>query len=201
MTIDGETYKLSEKNYIPVETIKERIVIGNTYSSDMQHVKGWEKRWFGNYFKTSMFTIDINGKIYQHYPTKYFSNLLEDVEISKTSITILIENEGWLIKNEFGEFINYVGNIYSRSDEVFEKPWKTNRYWSPYTKNQLNSAVELVKKLCLEHNINQDVIEHNTYIEDGMYYGGVIYKSNINKDFNDISPSWDFKEFKNKIEK
>ena len=65
LIIDKESYKLSEKNYINEVTVKKKIVIGNTFSTDMRHCIGWNKRWNGRYTKTAMFTIDIEGNIHQ----------------------------------------------------------------------------------------------------------------------------------------
>ena len=41
---------------------------------------------------------------------------------------------------------------------------------------------------------------HNTYIKNIEDFNGVIYRSNYNKYLTDVSPAWDFKKFKNKIE-
>lgn len=200
--IDSKTYELKECNYTPQGTKKSRIIIGNTYSSDMRHYIGWTKRWNGKYDKTAMFTIDVNGKVYQHFSPIYFSNFMDDSNLNETSITILMENEGWLIKDLSQEkkYINYVGHIYKRNDSVIEKRWRNHIYWAPYPKKQEESAKRLVKELCLEFDIPLKVIPHHTNFDDASVYNGVLYRSNFGKHYTDISPAWDCLGFKNNIE-
>mgnify|MGYP000364457399 CR=1 FL=1 len=55
-------------------------------------------------------------------------------------ITIVLENEGWLNKDlvSKNKYINYVGHIYNRTDSVIEKNWRGQKYWAPFTKEQIN---------------------------------------------------------------
>ncbi len=202
MKIDLETHKLSEDNYILQGTKKNRIIIGNTFSTNMKHCIGWNKRWNGNYTRTAMFTIDIKGKVFQHFSPLYFSNFLDNDDLNETSISILLENEGWLIKDLSNEnkYINYVGHIYSRKDSVIEKRWRNHTYWAPYSNKQEESLYKLVKELCDEFDIPLKVIGHNTNFDGAEEYYGILYKSNFEKYYTDISPAWDCVNFKNKIE-
>ena len=70
MVIDKETYKLTDSNYYSKEFDKTQIVLGNSFSENLNHLKGWGKRMNGEYTKTSTFTIDRKGNIYQHYNPK-----------------------------------------------------------------------------------------------------------------------------------
>jgi hypothetical protein len=200
--IDKETYKLEDINYLNVETSKKRIVIGNSFSIDMNHYNGWVKRYNGKYKKTAMYTISIEGKIYEHFNPKYHSEIIGNKDFDESSITILLENEGWLIKdlNVKNRYITYVGNIYNRIDEIFVKKWRHNNYWAPYTQKQIDSTILLVNKLCDEFGILKNVVHHNTKISDGYSYEGILYKSNLDTNFTDVNPSWDFVEIKKQIE-
>tara|TARA_R110002050_G_scaffold34397_1_gene86762 strand:+ start:5011 stop:5625 length:615 start_codon:yes stop_codon:yes gene_type:complete len=202
MKINKNDYTLSGKNYISEGTIKTRIVLGNTFSSDMQHTIGWSKRNGGEYKKTAMFTVSLNGEIHQHFPPKYFSNFTNDIKLDESIISILIENEGWLNKNLLNEkeYVNYVGTIYKRDDSIFNKKWRNFRYWAPYSEEQFNSAINLVKELSKTFDIPLNVIDNNTIIKNESNDNGVFYKSNFNKGYTDLSPAWDFKLFKNKVE-
>ncbi len=201
--INRDEYKLFKNNYIPIKTDKKRIVIGNSFSFNMGHYYGWLTRHNGNYKKTAHYTIGINGEIYEHYNPDYYSEIINYPDFDKTTILILIENEGWLIKdlNHENRYITYVGNIYNRTESVFIKKWRGNKYWAPYNEVQVNSLANLVNELCERFNITKDVVSHNTKISNGYTYNGVLYKSNLNSYFTDINPSWDFGLFKNKIEK
>jgi hypothetical protein len=200
--IDRDSYKLTKTNYIPIETDKKRIVIGNSFSVNMNHYTGWLIKYNGNFKRTTAYTIGIDGSIYEHFNPIYYSEIINNSEFDKSSISISIENEGWLIKdlNDENKYITYVGNIYNRTETVFIKKWRGNKYWAPYNEKQIDSLVLLINELCEQFNILKNVVPHNTKISNGHTYEGILYKSNLNSYFTDVSPSWDFITFKDKIE-
>lgn len=201
MDIDDKTHVLAQHNYIPVESIKTQIVLGHTLNHDMKHVIGWKNRFNGKYKKTAAFTIDAAGLVYKHFDPKYQSKYFGNLELDAKSIIILLENDGWLINDtEKNEFITWIGDIYNNSNAIVEKRWRGYKYWAPYTNEQFESAISLVKSLCEEFYIPKTVINHNTKIEGLFEYQGVIYKSNIEKHYTDLNPTWDCEEFKNKLE-
>lgn len=201
MIIDDITYALSIDNYIPIETIKKQIILAHSFNHDMRHYIGWKNRMNGEYKKTAAFSIDAAGLIYKHFDPIFHSKFFGDEEIDRQIIVILIENDGWLIKDvEKNLFITWIGDIYSGPPEIVEKRWRGYNYWCPYTKKQFESAIELVKHLCDEFFIPLTIIGHNTKIDNIMDFEGVLYKSNFEKHYTDLSPSWDCEEFKNKIE-
>lgn len=199
MVIDNVTYKLSEDNYIPIECIKTQIVLAHTFNHDMKHTVGWKHRNNGKTKKTAAFTIDAAGLVYNHFDSKFLSKFFGNLENDTKSIVILLENDGWLTKNDNNEFITWVGDIYRNQEEVVEKKWREQEFWAPYTQEQFDSAVELVSSLCDEFFIPKTVPNHNTKI-DLIDYQGVIYKSNIDKHYSDLNPTWKFGDFKNKLE-
>lgn len=201
MKVNNQSYKLGVENYIKKHHSKHQIVIGSTLSENMNHFNGWKTRHGGLFKRTAPFTIDIYGNIYQHYSPEFYSKFLDIGGIDEHIIPILIENEGWLVKDIVNnEYINYVGNIYNRKDPVVEKNWRDHKYWAPYTKEQLESAIDLSKYLCSMFGIQLQTISHNTKF-DGIYdYNGIVYKSNFDKHYTDLSPAWDYIQFKNKIE-
>jgi N-acetyl-anhydromuramyl-L-alanine amidase AmpD len=193
---------LTENNYISVNCNKTNIVLASTFNQDMKHVIGWKNRLNGKNKKTAAFTIDAAGVIYKHFEPKYYSNFLRNISFNSKSIVILLENNGWLVKDsEKNQFINWLGDIYREPDLVFNKKWRGYEYWSPYTKEQFESTLVLVKELCEEFNIEPQAISHNTKTDDVNTFNGVIYRSNIEKHYTDLNPSWDFNEFKNRLEK
>jgi N-acetyl-anhydromuramyl-L-alanine amidase AmpD len=202
MEIDRVKYKLPTSNHIPIETKKNRIVIGNTYSTDMGHITSWKQRLNGNFKRTANFTINLKGDIYQHFSPKYYSEFLDNEALDSTTISIVLENEGWLerdliVKNRF---VNYIGHIYKRDDEVLNKRWRNITFWAPYTKEQEKSLTELTKDLCKKYGIIPSVISHNTNFAQVEDYRGVLYRSNFNKYYTDVNPTWGFLEFKNNVE-
>ena len=201
MILDETTYSLTEKNYRKNETEKTQIVIGHTLNSDMKHVIGWKKRYNGKYKKTAAFTIDAAGFVYKHFEPKYSSEFFEEEELNNNSIVILLENHGWLLKDiEKNEYITWVGNIYNKPIDISERRWRNYKYWDRYTDKQFESTLELINTLCEEFNIPKTVLGHNTKVDNLFNYKGVIYKSNLEKYYTDLSPSWDYENFKNKLE-
>lgn len=199
--INSESFILPEKNYIKSETIKKQIIIGHTGSINMNHYNKWLYRLNGNYLKTAPFTIDFNGNVLQHYDPIYTSKILENNELDNRSIVILLENEGWLLFNDKkNEHINWVGDIYKRELPILEKRWRGYTYWAPYSDEQFESTLKLVKKLCEEFYIPKFSIGHNTKMDDAISFEGISYRSNLEKHYNDLSPAWDFENFKNRIE-
>jgi len=201
MNIDLEKYELDENNFYKTEFNKRQIVLGNSFSEKDYHIRGWKTRNGGEYRKTSTFTIFKDGKIYQHFNPKMYSDFLNNKLFDKKIISIVLENQGWLQKDLLtNEYFNWVGNIYNKNKDVFEKRWRGFTYWDSYSKKQINSCANLVKHLCEEYNIPKKCVGHNTYIDGVEYFEGIVYRSNYHKECTDLNPSWDFKKFKELIE-
>lgn len=203
INIDDTTYKLDEKNYFSEGTTKDKIILGITNSLNMSHYNGWTKRFNGNYKNTAMFTIKLDGKIYQHFSPNYFSNYMGDSNLIERTITIVLENEGWLNKDlvSKNKYINYVGHIYNRKDSVIEKRWRGQTYWAPFTNKQVTSMVELIVELCENFDIQMEVVSHNTNFDNAYDFNGILYRSNFEQHYTDISPAWDCRGFKDKLDK
>jgi len=201
MIIDGKTYKLNINNYTQIESQKKQIVLGNTFNDDMKHLAGWNTKYNGKYKKTAAFTISKNGQIYKHFDPKYYSSYFNTNEQNIKSILILIENYGWLIKdNKKNTFNNWLGGEYTGDRNILEKKWRDYMYWEPYNNEQLESTIYLILKLCSEFNIPKIAMGHNTKIDDLYEFEGVLYKSNIEKHYTDLNPNWKFDIFKEKVE-
>tara|TARA_R110000803_G_scaffold81853_1_gene147798 strand:+ start:37 stop:672 length:636 start_codon:yes stop_codon:yes gene_type:complete len=201
MVIDKESYGLGKTNYFDKSFEKKQIVLGNTLLTDMKHVNGWCHRLGGKYTKTSTFTIDRKGVIYQHFNPKYYSDFIGDKSVDKKSISISLENQGWLMKDLMKDrYIDWVGNIYKRKAKVIEKRWRGYTYWDPYTPKQYKATLDLIEYLCKEFGIPKKIVGHNTQIQSIELYEGITYRSNYYKEKTDLSPAWDFRKVKNKLE-
>lgn len=201
MDINTNDYQLDSNNYIATEHPKKHIILANTLNVGFRHFSGWKHRDNGNYKKTAPFTVLKDGTVYQHYDPKYYSSFIKNLSLSSKSIVILLENLGWVTKNlDKNQFITWVGDIYSDQSEIFVKKWRGHEYWVAYEEKQVEATVNLVRYLCEQYDIPKTVISHNTMIDRPIDYQGVLYRSNIDKYNSDLNPSWDFNEFKNKIE-
>lgn len=199
MDISNE-HLLTKDNYISIETPKSQIVLGHTFNNNMKHIIGWLHRYNGFYKKTAAFTIGIDGVIYKHFDPKFYSRYFNKEIQDKKSIIILLENDGWLIKdNEKNEFITWVGDIYNKENGVNAKKWRGYEYWSSYNEKQMESVSLLINMLCEEFDIPKVAMNHNTKVDDLNDFKGILYKSNLDKHCTDLSPAWDCIELINKL--
>lgn len=198
----NKKYKLKNTNYNQEEYEKYQIVIGNTSLLDMNHYDLWEKRVNGKYKGVAPYTIDLDGVIYEHYDPRYYSEFLNLNSIDKHIIPITIENEGWLVKDYSNdELLTWCGEVYRRDGDTIKKKWRGKTIWAPYSDKQLDSLTSLCDKLMTDFKIDNFVSEHNTKIKDIEENRGIFYRSNYSLNYLDVSPAFDFDEFKNKLEK
>lgn len=196
--IDTTTYQLTENNYNSEVFDKTQIIIGHTYRTGMLHYGGWIHRLNGKNKKTSTFTINKEGKIYQHYDPKYYSTFVNNQQ-DKASISIVLENCGWYRKDSMiNKYIDWLGNIYNKQpNEVIVKRWRNHTYWDSYNNEQTESLKKLVVQLCDEYKIPKNFIGHNVYNEDIDLYKGITFRSNYSQESTDISPAFDMEILKN----
>lgn len=196
--IDTEKYKLTPKNYYNQIYKKTQIVIGHNNRKDMRHYNGWLKRHNGKYKKTATFTIDLDGKVYQHFDPNYYSDFLE-IDQDKSNVSILLVNPGWLdLDINYNIYRDWLGHTYSRKIEnIVNRSWRGHDVWVKYTDEQYNSLKELINELCGIFNIKKEFIGSNVYNENVDIYNGITFRSNYSQEIKDISPAFDMDVLKN----
>ncbi len=201
MVLNNKKYPLDDKNYFKSKSEKKQIVIGHSLSGDMSFFNGWKNRLGGSFKKTAPFTIDFDGKVYQHFDPINHSDFIGFDPYDLRSIPILLVNEGWLLKDSLNNrYIDWVGNIYNRKEEVVDRRWRGHNYWAPYPDKQIKSLVKLINKLSEDFNIQKKVVSHNTQVYDIDKFEGIVFRSNYNKNSTDLSPALDYNKFKQLIE-
>lgn len=196
MEINNE-HKLKTANYIRVISDKRQILLGNTHHYNLNHIKYSINRNNGTYDKLPHFTITKDGKIYQHFDIKFYSNYL-GCEYTKDIISIALENIGQIFE-EKGVYYDIYNNTYEHTP--FEKNWKNCSMWDPYTEAQLESCIYLCDKLIKDGVITRAVMPTNVFKQDIPNFKGICYRSNYDSKHYDLNPNWDFEKFKEKIEK
>lgn len=200
INIDDETYRLSDDKYIKIETTKNKIVILNTFNNGMDHFTYWDKLMPKRAKRSTTYTVDEQGGIYEHFDSKYTSSVIGG-EYDKSIISISVSNRGQISSDVNEEcFYDTFGRIYDERLDVYVKAWKGYSYWQPYTNEQISNTAELVKMLCDKHNIPKRVIDHNSKMDNADTLNGVLYRSNFKRYYTDISPSWKFDIFKDIVE-
>ena len=177
MQIDNKTYQLPVLNYISTEMSKTQIVIGNTFNRNMRHYAGWLHRNNGQYKKTAHYTIAMDGTVYEHFDPKYYSRYFKNYEQNLKSIIVLLENDGWLIRDvEKDQYLTWIGDIYKESSKIISKKWRGFNFWTQYTKEQFESTINLTKVLCDRFSIPLTSVGHNTKVDILADYRGILYR-------------------------
>lgn len=195
-----EGYKLEDDNYFPELFLKKQIVIGNTLYDDMDHFTLWKNKLNGKFKGTASYTILLNGDVYNHFDPEYYSEFINIGDLDKNIISIVLENVGWLVKDKY--LIDWRGSKYTKKkSNIFYSRWRKKEIWAAYSEKQLDSLVELCKELANKFDIPLISSTHNTKINDISEKQGIYYRSNYSSNYLDVSPAFDFNNFKDKIEK
>jgi N-acetyl-anhydromuramyl-L-alanine amidase AmpD len=199
MIIDKETYKIDKKNYYSSRYKKKQIILADSLRKESYHIKRLYKKENGNTKKWCTFTVSREGQIYQHYNPIFYSDFFGDKEIDKHSISIVLENMSMVYYDVANEsYVNSLNEV-CPIELVYEKPWKGCRYWEEYTNEQVDAVVELCDYLCDKYHIEKDTIGYNNYDPDSHLFCGVITRSNINQDYTDVNPHFNWKKLLNKF--
>lgn len=199
MDIDITSYALNVDNFKKSQTKKKRIVMVNSYNYGINHFHGWQNRICGSYDKVTHFTVTKDGKVYQHLDTDYTTKLIGN-RLDDDIISITLENVGFLrLKIDDGNLVNWLNDIHTDDNITFKK-WRGYDFWDNYTKEQFNAVSELVRYLCNRFDIPKKVVGHGIKLENANTLDGVMYRSNFDRYYLDLSASWNFAEFKNIIE-
>lgn len=178
---------------------KYQIILIHTSRNAENYLQSLKYRYNSKFKKIPNYLITKNGKILQLLSNNEYSEMFSNGNVNKNSIVICLENLGWLQKEPLKDYyVNWIGDIYK--GKAFEKKWRDYFFWDPYTEEQINSTVELSKKLFEELGIRRNIIGHNTKINGIEKYEGVTTRSNYESIFTDVSPSFSFEEFIKKVD-
>jgi len=212
--INTTKYVLSTSGYEPQSFAKKAIVLHHTNGwtvvkgtkdrPSMNHFAWWTSYWGtdnGRAKVATAYSIDYKGNIYQHFDPSMWAYHLglgsRRNYMDKASIAIELVNEGYMTK-EGDRFYWYSGKAaipYNRpQDKPFysDKKWRDYNYFAPYSDEQYDSALWLVKKLSDEYQIKKNVITDNEYhpeILDGSFEG--IYTHANVRQYPSKHPKWD----------
>lgn len=200
MLINKEYYFDDAEHIQKNRTKKKQIILINSSCTLDEYLTKIKTRFNGKYNRLPCFFITQTGEIYQHFNPVYYSKLMEPQQIEKHSITIALENVGWLYRDSLtGKLTNWKGLDYS--GEYVEIPWRNKKYWATYSEDQYTKLAELIDYLCIEHNIIKDFIGNNIVVNKPNNYRGILNRSNYSKNYYDLSPATDFKKLNELINK
>jgi N-acetyl-anhydromuramyl-L-alanine amidase AmpD len=177
---------------------KGQIVLTHTSRELKSYLQSIKTRYSGKYDKIPHYVIGRDGVIHKLLDDLEYTKYFRKTQINKNSITISLENLGWLLKQPLTDYyINWIGDIYK--GKVFERKWRGYYFWQPYTDEQINSLYLLLKDITDKFNIDFNIVGHNTIINGVEKLDGIICRSNFSEKYTDVNPSFDFELFLNKI--
>ena len=169
---------------------KTQIVLTHTSRIGEDYLKSLEFRYNGKYDKGPHFLILKNGNIVELLDSSVTTQYFESESLNKNSVIICLENLCWLNKDLLSTtYSNWIG---SKVEKVKEKKWRSKSYWDLYTEEQTKSLIDLCNKLCEKHNIPKKFIGNNTKITGSESFEGILTRSNLNEDYTDLSPAFNF---------
>lgn len=218
--INDTRFVLPLKNYYQEPQPKKAVALHHTNGwtvakgtkdqPSMNHFNWWKST---DIHVSTPYSIDYKGNIYEHFDPKYWAYHLgiggSKKFLDKQSIGIELTNEGYMKKID-GKFFWYSGEVaipYNRPNDepVFvEKGWRGYNWFAPYSKEQFESTLFLVKYLCNEFGIKKNFIEDCEYhpeLLDG--FEGIYNHANVrgypeNPKW-DLSPAFNYKTFGEKL--
>jgi len=178
---------------------KTQIILCHTSREVGDYLTSLKFRYNGRYDKIPNFVLTNKGEIIQLLDVHGYSNYIGDDVMNKKSVTIVLENLGWLEKKPLTDYyINWNASIYK--GKVFEKKWRDYFFWEPYREEQILSLGQLCSDLCEDLRIPRTCVGHNTRVEGMTKFEGICSRSNYDTRFTDLSPSFDFETLIKKIE-
>jgi hypothetical protein len=190
--------KLNYPNF-KEEQDKSQILLTHTSRPLMDIMVSIKYRFGGKPPKLPHYFIDRDGKVIQVLDNKKNGNFSSNDRVNTKSIVICLENLGWLEKKPLTNYhINWIGNIYKGN--IVDKKWRDYFFWQPYTEIQVEKTAELCKKLSTEMDISLNCIGHNTKVKGCESFLGILTKSNFDEFATDLSPAFNFEQFKKLLE-
>lgn len=198
LVIDNNTYPANNNSYIAAKKTKQHIVITNSNRKDSNYIKHLINRT--NYSVTDMpcFTISREGKVYQHFDSRYYSNYIDIDSIDKKAIVIMLENAG-KVRYDSRKKMFYTDLNENIASEriILMKQSSVISYYETYPDVQLESLAKLCDLLCSKHMIEDNIIQFDIYNETIAEFEGVIFMSNIYDNPWYRNPTFNIKDFKN----
>lgn len=177
---------------------KRQIILTHTYREAKGYLASLSFRYDSKYNKIPNYFIKKDGEIFRFIDDWGYSNYYGKTEIDRNAVIICLENLGWLDYNAKNEiFINWKGEIVK---EAYQKKWRDYDFWDYYTDYQMDSLVELTLEICERNGIQKSFIGHNTKDEAVSKFAGIVTRSNYIDRKTDISPAFNFKEYKKNVE-
>lgn len=194
MHIDKESHKIAATNHYKSKTVKTQIVLATSMRKSDYHITRLSHKEYGKTKKWNTYTIARDGIVYQHYDDNHYTDYLGIKTGDKQSISIVLENMGYLFKTSDNQYINWLNEVCDTENVVLMKAGGY-AYWEEFTEEQLKNVVVLCKAVCENHNIPKACVEFNHYHKDISKFRGIVFRGNYLEESTDRNPSFDIPKF------
>jgi hypothetical protein len=189
-----DTLDKIKSNVVKRKSKKTQILLYDTNRRIDDFISKLKFRKNGKYEDIPHFIVSKLGLVYQVFDTNHYSKTFDDSKLDKRFIKIAIENLGWLTKNTItGILYNWIDDPYRSTPATSN--WRNHFFWDKYEETQMESLVELCKKITEEHNIPYNIVPTQECIKNTHNFHGIVCKSNFSNIYTDINPSFNFKTF------
>lgn len=178
---------------------KSQIILTHTSRNVEDYLASLTYRYNGKFDRIPNYVIKKSGEVLQLLDNIEHTNFFREININRNGIIICLENLGWLEKQPLkNHYVNWIGDIYKGIP--YERKWREYFFWDKYTLSQLESLTVLTKIIMNEMKIPKEISGHNTKINGVKTFKGIISRSNLDSNYTDINPSFDFDKFRNMLE-
>jgi hypothetical protein len=198
MHIDKDTYRIKKYNRYNTTPNKIQIIISFSLRKNNYHITHLQHKEYGRSKKWNTYSISRDGEIFEHYKPKYYTDYMGIKDVDKKSISIVVENMCSLLKNDNGDYINWLNELCPK-DNVIEKKFFGSKYWELITEKQYDSVIVLCNYLCEQFNIPKKIIDFHYYNENVKNFKGIVFKSNYFENSTAIHPLFDIQKIKENI--
>ena len=194
MHIEKELHKVSVDNRYKTKTVKTQIVLATSLRKADNHITRLKHKEYGKTKRWNTYTISRDGTVHQHFEAKLYSDFLGIKAGDKQSISIVLENMGYLFETPDAKYINWLNEVCD-DKRVAEQEHIGYKYWENIPPEQMTSLVELCRELCDEHNIPRVCIDFWQYHKDISKFKGIVFRSNYDEDSMDFNPLLEIPKF------
>jgi hypothetical protein len=173
---------------------KSQIILTHTSRNVENYLASLSYRYNGKFDRIPNYIITKDGTVLKLLDNIEHTNYSKEINVNRNGIFISLENLGWLEKQPLEKhYVNWIGDIYK--GEVFERKWRDYFFWDKYTDKQMMSLGLLCEDVIKSMNIRKELIGHNTKINGIQKFEGIITRSNLDSNFTDVNPSFNFDTF------
>lgn len=196
----NRTIRLEEKDYIPVDTPKNLIVLHHTVGGSAKStIEYWrtDPRRIG-----TAYVIERNGEIYEVFDPKHwaFHLGLEGTggAVDKRSIGIEIASEGALIEREDKLYcFDKVSDrtLFTQAFFDYGEEWRDYRFFDAYSPEQITSIIVLINHLCDQFSIPRVTPANHLDADDGYrQFAGILGHHHVRPDKSDVHPGFTWQQ-------